>query len=953
MRRLWQIAVLLSVCGRVLDSTAAETSSQGHDFFEVKVRPILVQHCYKCHSAESEKVKGGLLLDSRDGLLKGGDSGPALVPGDPDKSRLIVAVRHTDPDLQMPKEKLPESEIAALEQWVRMGAPDPRTSAGTIYQRKELWSLKPLKKAEPPGKAASDAVDGFIAARLEKAGLASVPPADRRSLIRRASFDLTGLPPSPEEVSAFINDSEPRAFEKAVDRLLESPHFGERWGRHWLDIARYGESNGRNQNIPYPNAWRYRDYVINAYNTDKPFPEFVREQLAGDLIPARDNEDLHENWIATGFLAIGPKNFGEPNREKLLMDVADEQIDVTTRAFLGLTVSCARCHDHKFDPVPTRDYYALAGIFRSSETLAQQNGPGPNASPVVQRPLGTPEQTAAAKKYDRELADAQSKRDAARRARQMLPGGIDSKELDGIVIDNLEAELVGGWSLSTYSTNFVDKNYVHDGNDRRAKDKKLVRFVPDVPQDGFYEIRFAYTPRYDRSTNVPIRVTGKSTRTVFLNQQIAPRHDKAFESLGFFELSKGTNNTIEVLTQGTKGFVVVDAVQLLPQDVQLAAMFIKQRPAEAPAGQEMMMANASPMMLQELEYAFLELRGKPRPDVPSAIAIREGPAQNAKIHIRGDPERLGAEVPRGFLTAVESLRGLPLADNASGRLELANWIAHERNPLAGRVAVNRIWQHLFGAGLVSTPDNFGAMGQPPSHPELLDFLAAEFIENGWSTKKMIRRLMLTKTYQLSAEQNTKAHAVDPGNELLWRAHRKRLDAESLRDAVLAANGSLDRSIGGQIQSGQDAPTILNAAGSDVPEANRRSLYLPILRGALNDLFQVFDFPDPHTISGQRHVTTAPTQALFLMNSPFIDRQSALWSRGLLADGTLSDEARVERVFERAYARPPSSREKERALAFLKSYSEALPADEGNARREKSWQGLCHAIFESTEFRFLN
>lgn len=950
MNGLRQLSAILCIAEAISTVVAADNPAAGHEFFEAKVRPVLVAHCYKCHSAKADKVKGGLLLDTREGVLQGGDSGPAIVPGEPDKSRLIVAVRHADPDLQMPKEKLSEAEIAALEQWVKMGAPDPRTGGTAKYERKELWSLKPIRKSPPP-KTGLDPVDAFVAAQLENAGLSSAAAADKRTLLRRASFDLTGLPPAPEEVEAFVRDSDPRAFEKAVDRLLDSPHFGERWGRHWLDVARYGESNGRNQNIPYPNAWRYRDYVINAFNSDKPFPEFVREQLAGDLIPARDNADLHENWIATGFLAIGPKNFGEPNREKLLMDVADEQIDVTTRAFLGLTVSCARCHDHKFDPVPTRDYYALAGIFRSTETLARGGGPGPNASPVMQRPLGTPEQTAAAEKYDRELADAQAKRDAARRSRQTLPGGIDSKELDGIVVDNLQAELVGGWSVSTYSTNFVDKNYIHDGNDRRAKETKLVRFAPDVPQDGLYEIRLAYTPRHDRATNVPVRVTGKTNRTVYVNQQIAPSHDRAFESLGFFELARGTNNTIEVLAKGTKGFVVVDAIQLLPQDIQLAAMFMKQR-SPMPQG-EMMMANVSPAMLEDLEYKFLELRGKPRPDVPTAMALRDGTARDAKIHLRGDPERLGPEVRRGFLSAIENLRGHALAENASGRLELANWIAHEQNPLTARVAVNRIWQHLFGAGLVATPDNFGAMGQPPTHPELLDYLAAEFIENGWSTKKMIRRLMLTRTYQLSSEPNAKAQAADPGNHLLWRAHRKRLDAESLRDSILASNGSLDRSIGGRIDSGQEAPPIINAAAGELPDANRRSLYLPVIRGALNDLFQAFDFPDPHAISGQRHVTTAPTQALFLMNSPFLSRQAGLWARSLLADPALSDDARVTRVFERAYARPPTAREMERATMFLKSYSAALSAEDEAARKQKAWQGLCHAIYESTEFRFLN
>jgi hypothetical protein len=934
-------------CG--MTALAAQDQRAGHEFFERKVRPVLVEHCYKCHSVEADKVKGGLLLDSREALLKGGDSGPVLVPGDPDQSRLIVAVRHTDPDLQMPKEKLSDADISALEEWVKMGAPDPRTG-GSRYAKKELWSLKPLSVTEPPRKSA-DPIDAFIGAKLEGAGLAQAPPADKNTLLRRASFDLLGLPPAPEELRLFLEDSSPNAFEKVIDRLLDSPHFGERWGRHWLDVARYGESNGRNQNLPYNNAWRYRDYVINALNNDKPFPEFVREQLAGDLIPAKDNDDLHENWTATGFLVIGPKNFGEPNREKLLMDIVDEQIDVTTRAFLGLTVSCARCHDHKFDPVPTRDYYALAGIFRSTETLSA-GGPGrPNQNPVSERPLGTPEQTAAAEKYERELAEAQAKRYAARRALKTLPGGIDSKELNGIVLDNLKAELTGEWKLSTYSTNFVDSNYLHDGADRRAKGKKSARFIPDLPRDGLYEIRLAYTPRYDRSTNVPVRVTGKSTKTIYLNQQLAPPHDKAFESLGVFELTKGTNNTVEILTEGTKGFVVVDAVQFLPKDIQLAAMYMPQK--SVPTEGEMMMANVSPALLEEYEYTFMDLRNRPRPDVPAAMAAREGTIQNAKIHIRGDPERLGPEVPRGFLSVIQGLKESEF--DGSGRLALANWIADDRNPLTARVAVNRIWQHVFGNGLVPTPDNFGIMGEPPTHPELLDYLAAEFIENGWSTKKMIRRLMLTRAYQLSGESNAKALAIDPGNHLLWRANRKRLDAESLRDGILAVNGSLDRSVGGRIDSEQNGGRLINNVAGDLPEVNRRSLYLPVLRGALNDLFQVFDFPDPHALAGKRYVTTAPTQALFLMNSPFMANQAELWGKSLLADRAATDARRIETAFVRAFARSPSPRERDRALAFLKNYDAALATSEADhaARREKVWQGFCHAIYESTEFRFLN
>jgi hypothetical protein len=928
-------------------------------FFREKVEPVLKEHCYKCHSAEAEKIKGGLLLDSKEGILRGGDTGLALAPGDPDNSKIIIAVRHRDPDLQMPpKEKLAAEQIAVLEKWVKMGAPDPRSSPAPAYRaQKELWSTKPIQKPAVPQvkntKWVRDPVDAFVLAELEKRGFAPVKAADARTLARRMSFDLVGLPPEPEAVEKLAAGKV--KFEEAVDEALKSPHFGERWGRHWMDLARYADSNGLDQNTLFENAWRYRDWVINAFNSDKPYNEFIREQIAGDLLPASTDEERHQKWIATGFLMLGPKNFFEPNREKLLMDVADEQIDVTSRAFLGLTVSCARCHDHKFDPIPTRDYYALAGIFRSTQTLSGDNvrfGGGP--SPFSERALGTMEQIAAQEKYEAELAKVQAKRDTARRLAQDLPGGIDSKELDGIVIDNLQAEVEGQWTLSNYSTNFVDKNYLHDGNQKKEKGKKLVRFRPDVPQDGLYEIRLAYTARPNRATNVPVRVSSKgSERTVYLNQTVLPPHDKAFEILGTFMLERGTNNLVEVLTEGTKGFVVVDAVQFLPQDVQLAGMLMKKR--SAPAPEQMMMEGLSAADLQELEYQLMEIQSKPPPGlengIPRALAVKDSTPRNTKIHIRGDPERLGEEVPRGFLSVVEHVETGKLGTDSSGRLELANWIADERNPLTARVMVNRIWQHLFGRALVNTPDNFGSMGELPSHPELMDYLAAEFVKDGWSTKRMIRRLMLTSTYQLSTAHDEKAHAVDPENRYFWRMHRKRLDAESLRDAVLAINGSLDRTMGG--------PTLTNGqprqAQTQLEEQKRRSIYLPILRGSVNELFQVFDFPDPHALAGKRYVTTAPTQALFLMNSAFASAQAQIWAEKLLGNSGKNNAERITDAYLAAFARRPSAAEVKRAEEFITQFERALVAveQEPELRKKKAVQAFCHALMQSTEFRFLN
>jgi len=973
------LGVVLALAGAASWNAAEGAEAvEGEAFFEQKIRPILVNRCYECHSAEAKKLKGGLRVDTREDLLQGGDTGAALAPGDPDNSRIVIAVRHTDPDLRMPpKEKIPDAEIEAITQWVKMGAPHPKSevgksSASGYAPAKALWSAQPIREQPVPAvKNAGwvrDPIDAFILAGLEKAGLEPAPAAGRGALLRRASFDLLGLPPERAASQKFLDNSSEGAegaevsFSEAVDGMLESPHFGERWGRHWLDVARYADSNGLDQNAPLQNAWRYRDWVVQAFNEDKPLNDFIREQIAGDLLPYKDEADRRRKWIATGFLVIGPKNFAEPNREKLLMDVADEQIDVTSKAFLGLTVSCARCHDHKFDPIPTRDYYAMAGIFRSTETLAANRGGRQNASPFSERLLGSEAEIAAWEKHEAALAAAEAQRDRARRMARELPGGIDSKELDGIVLDNLEAEVDGGWALSNYSTNFVDKNYLHDGNERVGKGKKAVRFRPKIPREGLYEIRLAYTARPNRATNVPVRVTsGAMARTISLNQQNPPPHDHAFESLGFFNLAAGTNSVVEVGTAGTKGFVVVDAVQFLPQDVELAGKLMKRR-AVPEAEMDMAMAGATAARLEELEYKVMELMASTPAELPEglprALAVKEGQPRPVKIHIRGDPERLGEEVPRGFLTVLRPEGAeLPAAD-ASGRRELADWIANGRNPLTARVMANRIWHHLFGRGLVPTTDNFGAMGEAPSHPELLDYLAGELIANGWSAKKLIRRILLTRTYQMGSQENEKARAADPENRLLWRMNPKRLEAEALRDAMLAANGTLDRAVGGPPQQ-----AAMAAPAQPVPElpppvfedSSRRSLYLPVLRGNLQDLFQVFDFPDPHFVAGRRFTTTAPTQALFLMNSPFVLRQARAWAEKLAAESGRSDAELAAEVYAAAYGRTAAKDELARASAFLENYRAALAQAEPDAaaRKIKAWQGFCQAILQSTEFRFLD
>ncbi len=947
----------MAAVSRGADPTPAEI-----EFFESKIRPVLTEACYKCHSSQSERIKGGLTLDSREAILKGGESGPALVPGDPDKSRLITALRYKDENLQMPpKDRLSPEVVADFEKWVKMGAPDPRVSkiAKVSSGATNHWAFQPVKPRSLPKikdrKWVKQPADAFILSDLEERRFNPAAPAEKRTLLRRASFDLTGLPPTVEDINAFLADNSTNAFAVVVDRLLNSPAFGERWGRHWLDIARYSDSNGLEINTPFPNAYRYRDYVIAAFNNDKPYDQFIREQLAGDLLPSTTIEDQHDKWIATGFLVLGPKAFNEPMREKLLADVVDEQIDVTTKAFLGLTVACARCHDHKFDPIPTRDYYALAGIFRSTVTLTDsQPRPGTGPNPWSERPLGTKEQSEAAEKYQAELAKAQADLQMVENSIRDLPGGIDSKELPGIVLDNLDAEVIGNWRLSNYSTNFVNKNYLSDGD--ANKGKCIVRFRPNISKSGPYEILLAYTPRENRATNVPVRIiTGTNEIVKYLNQREAPALNKAFTYLGLVDLVEGTNNVIEISNEKTKGFVIVDAVQFLPLENK---MDMAMAPSMTPkvAGKERRNITFANNDQAEMQDKVEELRSKAPPALPAAMAVKEGSAQNARIAIRGDIDRLGDEVPRGFISVIDRRPAkTDFSKEKSGRLELADWIASPNNPLTTRVYVNRIWQHLFGRGLVNTPDNFGLQGETPSNPELLDYLATQFVEQGWSTKKLIRSIILSSAYQMSAQMNPAAYAKDPDNRLVWRMDRRRLEAEAFRDAILAVSGQLDNARGGPtVMTNTPGRPAIDGMMQIAPSA-RRSVYLPTLRNNLDDLFLVFDFPDPHAPSGKRHITSAATQALYVMNSPFVIDQSKAWAQRLTAISNSDENARLRQAFIEAFAREPSKTELLRSSGFLKEFSEAATQKEldPSARKQLAWQAFCQALIASAEFRYIN
>ncbi|MEZ0258659.1 MAG: DUF1549 domain-containing protein, partial [Chthoniobacter sp.] len=769
-------------------------TADGLAFFEKKIRPVLVDKCYKCHAADSEKIKGGLVLDTREGIRAGGDTGHAIVPGDLSASLLIKAIRYQDKDVAMPPEKnggkLPAEVIADFEAWVKMGAPDPREGKGlskkTINKEngREHWAFQPPKRETAPAVKNTawprNDIDRHILAGLEAKGLKPVGDADKATLLRRVYFDLVGLPPSPEEVSAFLNDKDAKAFEKVVDRLLNSPQFGEKWGRHWLDVARYAESTGKDINLAFPYAWRYRDYVIAAFNNNKPYDQFLREQLAGDLLPARDDKQRAEQLIATGFLALGTKSVNQANPRQFALDLADEQIDTVSQALLGVTAACARCHDHKFDPISQRDYYSMAGIFLSTETrygtfFAAQNR---SAAELIELPkgAGVPVLTRVMTPQDRQLKQA---------------------ELDKLL--------------------------------KEANDMAAATFQP----------------------------TGGGRRQPRNQQQLLLLR---MNQIGLLES--------ELSSFDNEGKMRPLAMGVLDQPAQRTSSGGNQsRPVATPRYE-----SSTPD--QAIASRLLERYGRfARP--PELRVVGESP-----VFERGDVTKPAGKVGRGFLSALTHEPPPKIPANSSGRRELADWMLADSNPLTARVMVNRTWQWLFGQGLVPTPDNFGTTGTLPSNQALLDMLAVKFREGGWSVKTLIRDIVTSRAYQLSSTFDEKNFTADPENTLVWRMSQRRLDAESIRDAILAASGQLDLRppVGSPIAERGNGPIgqFRQFPNAGVPEdvlveagsrTTARSVYLPIARELLPDALAVFDFAEPGFVSGQRETTTVPSQALFLLNSP--------------------------------------------------------------------------------------
>ncbi|MHB8520545.1 MAG: PSD1 and planctomycete cytochrome C domain-containing protein [Limisphaerales bacterium] len=1118
----------------VAAGAAARFTPEQLDFFEKKIRPLLAERCYQCHSAQAEKLKGGLLLDSREGALKGGDDGPVILPGHPDKSRLIEAVGYANVDLQMPpKTRLSEEQIAALTAWVKLGAPWPEHSSEPIaakqsafdlgQRRRAHWAWQPIGTPRPP--AVEDnrwigaPIDNFILAKLEANRLRPAPPADKRTLIRRASFDLIGLPPSAQEVEAFVRDRSPDAFAKLVDRLLASPRFGERWARHWLDLTRYAETMGHEFDYPILNAWRYRDYVIRAFNEDVPYDQFVVEQVAGDLL-ARPRTDpsghFNESVLGTMFYWLGQQVHSPVDVERNQADLIDNQIDVLTKTFLGLTVACARCHDHKFDAITTQDYYALYGILQSSRYRQAALGPADQIAPrrvqltglkeEIRRDLGgawskparqISQNLLAAREVilatdTRAGADQRRSRIEHVAAKYRLSAEVLRRWVEALQSDQIRqvdhplyawaklalsedaapvARFSADWQAMIESrekareqTNGADQRYhpfagvagpgfgdwFADGEAFARRQTQpgdfLVGDGPAHPVGGWLRAGIAHSGLLSRRFEGALRSPTFTIQKAYIHIRAAGRDSRinvVVDGLTLIRdpiyggLKRGLNNdqfqwlTIDVSmwkgdrayleladsaapdpaggAQGANGYLAVERVEFSDQktppalndgptalallgaarlnSVRDLARRYQRAASDAVESWQRNRLTASAVGDAQMKWlAWLEqnqlLADAPPGAVPSrpgrlagllrqyhevetsipqpvlVAAMTDGTGEDAPVLIRGNPKSRGPLVPRRFLEAIAGEHQPPIA-RRSGRLELTRRLVDPANPLLARVRVNHVWEHLFGQGIVPTPDNFGVLGEPPSHPELLDWLADWYRKEGWSTKKLIRLMMLSSTYQMSSRPDDPvAEEKDPTDAWLHRMPVRRLEGEAIRDAILSVSGRLDPAMFGPsvpvhltpFMDGRGRPGVNGPLDGD----GRRSIYLEVRRNFLSPMMLAFDTPIPYTTVARRSVSNVPAQALILMNDAFVVQAAEFWAHRLLAETNRGDAQRIDELFETALGRPPTNSERADALAFLNAQAGGYRrVSQSASDPAKVWADLCQVFFNVKEFIFVH
>ncbi len=966
-------------------------------FFETKIRPVLSKSCYRCHSQSEGKSKGDLTLDTMSGWQKGGETGPAILPGKPDESLLIMAVRYADKDTQMPPTskggKLPPEQIADLEEWVRMGAPDPRNTSAPRRDISKIadglsedmrdsvkthWAYQPL--VSPPVPNLKDAswcntpVDNFILSKLVSKDMKPSAPADKRTLIRRATFDLTGLPPSPKEVLDFVNDAAPGAFGKVVDRLLDSPHYGERWGRYWLDIARYADTRGdvkKDNNTLNPFAWTYRDYVIKAFNSDRPYDLFIKDQLAADLLPSSKSQP--GTLAALGFLTGGDHFQGNKN------DIINDQIDVVCKGFLGTTVTCARCHDHFFDPVPTRDYYSLYGVFNSCAE--------PDELPViaVSKDKKAEESYLAERKALETKGYAMIDRDMCRMAtkfnthaatfllgmERMKNGKANYQELttyldkDGLAPDDLQAAqrsiqaqvqakaetAKSGEMMSmnpTAKTTVTTKIKAGFSKEDRKEDRKsavramrssghpvlsLWRELARLPISGFAERSVEAIARHADPVNAAY--VNPLVAEAFRGKKLSSLEAAATIYAGVFH--KAEDAYVKEYSSWKKSAPEQAIFPGLsnPQLEQVRSAVFNTKPFLALSLDETQnslgkdVQNAIGAINRQLSGIDLSHPGA----MARANILVDSKVKNAQVFIRGEAKTPGPVVPRQFLEFIQADRK-PFPPDSSGRLQLADAIADKRNTLTARVLVNRVWLHHFGEGFVSTPDDLGVMSEPPSHPELCNWLAAKFMEDGWSLKKLHKLIMSSAVYQQTSDPNTTNASIDPFNRLLWRANVRRLDFEALRDSFLAIGGKIDLTMFGH-------PMNIETE----PYSPRRTIYGFVDRLNMAEFMKNFDMANAQLPTGRRHETIVPQQALFRMNSLLVIEQARnVVTRPEFQKAT-TDTARIKVLYEIIYQRWPRPDEIKLAQAFLgaqqsaavaktSSFKDGVPGEDEETRKAR-------------------
>lgn len=940
---LTRMETRVSAQGRSAESSSGPSPAE-IEFFEKRVRPILVEHCYECHDSQAD---GGLSLSSRRGLLNGGDSGPALVVGDPDSSLLIEAVRYQNRDFQMPPQnRLDADSVSTLETWVAMGAPDPRTASETtraptgmsIEDGRDFWSFQPVGDPVVPTVRDSDwvrsPIDAFVKYELEASGVSPAPASDRDALIRRIYLDLVGIPPTAGQVQAFIADNSPNAVSSLVDQLIASPEYGERWGRHWLDVARYADSNGLDENLAFGNAWRYRDYVIDAFNNDKPFDRFVMEQIAGDLIPDANRGTR----TATGFLVLGAKVLAEPDREKLTMDTIDEQLDTTGKAFMGMTFGCVRCHDHKFDPIKQSDYYALAAIFKSTKTFGDTNTGA--IKHWHEHVFATEGELESLKTVDAEIAklkneatafknDAMAKlRERARSQATAYLSACTQFEVD----DSLRriSQVAEKYGIHPRTLHHCRRHLEFHSDDPVFQPWHELRLAADPAGavSDFYEVLFEEAEaKSEKKVN--------ESKTPLLESQANDKHLTAEPSRDIGGPKRPSIESLRSALRDPSGFLAVPPKPEFAFDSQTLKEYDQ---------------------LMERARVYESRAG----DVPSAMGVSDGATMSTlPIHIRGSHLNLGAPVTREFPEVMRSSSIRPIfPSHQSGRLELAQWMTNTRHPLTARVYVNRVWRWHFGEGLVRTTENFGVLGDQPSHPDLLDWLARRFMASGWSTKELHRLILSSSVYQMSSSHPDPALGmeIDPENRLWWRFPMQRMGPEQLRDSILAISGRLDRSMAGKTVPLRNRQFVFNHTSVDHTKYDslRRAVYLPVIRNNLYTLFEQFDFPDPTMPTGDRNATVVAPQALLLMNDPLVMDSAAHFAR-TLRRLSLSDTSRIELAYKQALGRAPSQVESRRAMEFIDGLVEGEMLNSERVDEQavgKAWSLFCQSLFVSNEFLYV-